>query len=162
MISWTRACEWLVVRIGVCFTFGPIHSEHVQVVYLDYNCFQRPFDNPLDTRIQIEALACLEVIRWADESKIELVWSFMHEDESLLCPYPDRRTEMLLLAGVCRRRQGPAESIRERAKALVRAAPFRQRRLASRRGRGIRCGLPGHLRRRLSAPGRDAPALELL
>jgi hypothetical protein len=71
----------------------------VQTIYLDYNCFQRPFDNPLETRIQIEALACLEVIRLADEGEVELVWSFMHEDESRLCPYPDRRTEMLLRPG---------------------------------------------------------------
>jgi hypothetical protein len=88
----------------------------VQTVYLDYNCFQRPFDNPLDTRIQIEALSCLEIIRRADEGRVVLVWSFMHDDESRLCPYPERRAEMLRLSGVCRKRQGPAEPIRERAR----------------------------------------------
>lgn len=91
----------------------------MQLVYLDYNCFQRPFDNPLDTRIQIEALACLEIIRRADEGEIELVWSFMHDDESRLCPFPDRQTEMFRLAGVCRKRQGPADPIRNRANRLV-------------------------------------------
>jgi hypothetical protein len=75
----------------------------LQTVYLDYNCFQRPFDNPLDTRIQIEALACLEIIRRADEGQVELVWSFMHADESWLCPFPERRAEMLRLSGVCRK-----------------------------------------------------------
>lgn len=88
-------------------------------VYLDYNCFQRPFDDPLDARIQIEAIACLEIIRRADEGEIELVWSFMHEDESRLCPFPDRQTEMVRLAGVCRKRQGPTEPIRNRAKQFV-------------------------------------------
>ncbi len=91
----------------------------MQLVYLDYNCFQRPFDNPLDTRIRIEALACLEIIRRADEGEIELVWSFMHEDESRLCPFPDRQIEMFRLAGLCRKHQGPTEAIRDRAEGLV-------------------------------------------
>lgn len=91
----------------------------MQLIYLDYNCFQRPFDNPLDTRIQIEALACMEIIRQADEGEIDLVWSFMHEDESRLCPFPERRAEMLCLAAVCRKRQGPTEPIREKAKTFV-------------------------------------------
>jgi predicted nucleic acid-binding protein len=91
----------------------------MQTVYLDYNCFQRPFDNPMDIRIQIEALACLEIIRRADQAEVELVWSFMHEDESRLCPFPDRRAEMFLLSRVCRKRQVPTEPIRERARKLV-------------------------------------------
>jgi predicted nucleic acid-binding protein len=87
----------------------------VHTIYLDYNCFQRPFDNPLDTRIQIEGLACLEVIRRADEGEIVLVWSFMHDDESRLCPILERRAELLRLSGICRKRQGPTEPIREQA-----------------------------------------------
>ncbi len=51
-------------------------------IYLDYNCFQRPFDDPSSARIQIEAVACIEVIRWADARAVELIWSFMHEDEA--------------------------------------------------------------------------------
>ncbi len=91
----------------------------MQIIYLDYNCFQRPFDDPLNTRIQTEALACVEIIRRTDEAEVELVWSFVHEDESQLCPFPERRGDMLLLARICRRRQGPAESIRQRAKRFV-------------------------------------------
>ncbi len=30
----------------------------MDLIYIDYNCFQRGFDDPLQTRIQMEALAC--------------------------------------------------------------------------------------------------------
>lgn len=30
----------------------------MEIVYLDYNGFQRGFDDPSQTRIQMEALAC--------------------------------------------------------------------------------------------------------
>lgn len=88
-------------------------------VYLDYNCFQRPFDDPANARIQIEAVACIEVIRWADEHEIELIWSFMHEDEARLCPFPERRLATLRLAQICARRQEPTERIRRQALTLV-------------------------------------------
>ena len=84
----------------------------MQTVYLDYNCFQRPFDNPLDIRIQIEALACMEIIHRAEEGQIDLVWSFMHDDESRQCPFPERRAEMQQLSTLCRKRQRPTEQIR--------------------------------------------------
>ena len=88
-------------------------------IYLDYHCFQRPFDDPSSARIQIEAVACIEVIRWADARAVELIWSFMHEDEARVCPFPERRLETLRLANVCARRQGPTEKIRAQALALV-------------------------------------------
>lgn len=89
-------------------------------VYLDYNCFQRPFDDPSSARIQIEAVACIEVIRWADAQAVELIWSFMHEDEARVCPFPERRLETLRLAKVCARRQAPTAKIRAQALTLVR------------------------------------------
>ena len=49
------------------------------LVYLDYNCFQRGFDDPAQVRIQMEALACQEVFARAARSEITLAWSFMHE-----------------------------------------------------------------------------------
>jgi hypothetical protein len=33
----------------------------VDLLYLDYNCFQRGFDDPQQIRIQMEALACQEI-----------------------------------------------------------------------------------------------------
>ena len=33
----------------------------MDLVYLDYDCFQRGFDDPRQVRIQMEALACQEI-----------------------------------------------------------------------------------------------------
>lgn len=38
----------------------------MDLVYLDYNCFQRGFDDPGQVRIQMEALACQEIFIKAD------------------------------------------------------------------------------------------------
>jgi hypothetical protein len=54
------------------------------LIYLDYNCFQRGFDDPRVVRIQIEALACQEIFVRAERNQVQLVWSFMHEDEAVL------------------------------------------------------------------------------
>jgi predicted nucleic acid-binding protein len=91
----------------------------VPLLYLDYNCFQRPFDDPLNPRINIEAIACMEIIRAAEEEELELVWSFMHDDETQLCPLPERRTQVARIAEICKRRQPPVESIRRHALRFV-------------------------------------------
>ncbi len=47
------------------------------LIYLDYNCFQRGFDDPRQVRIQMEALACQEIFIEAEKGDIELIWSFI-------------------------------------------------------------------------------------
>ncbi len=86
------------------------------LIYLDYNCFQRSFDNPHQVRIQIEALACQEIFILAEKEKLKLAWSFMHEDENYLCPFSERKIEVLRLSGLCRVRIGPEKEIYENAK----------------------------------------------
>jgi len=88
-------------------------------IYLDYNGFQRGFDDPNQVRIQIEALACQEIFNRAERGEIELVWSFMHQDESLLCPFPDRQLEALRLATLCRARAGPEQAIYNLAQSYI-------------------------------------------
>jgi len=90
----------------------------VDLVYLDYNCFQRGFDDPRQIRVQIEALACQEVFTRADQNAIRLIWSFMHEDETLLCPFPARKHEAFRLATLCKVRLGPEEEIYTLAQSL--------------------------------------------
>ncbi|BAU44523.1 hypothetical protein [Leptolyngbya sp. O-77] len=63
----------------------------MDLIYLDYNCFQQRFDDPNQIRIQIEALACQEIFNQAEAKTVQLIWSFMHEDETLLCPFPERQ-----------------------------------------------------------------------
>ena len=80
-------------------------------LYLDYNCFQRGFDDPGQVKIQLEALACQEIFLRAEEGRINLVWSFMHEDETIFCPFPERQLEALRLATLCKIRLGPEDEI---------------------------------------------------
>jgi len=79
----------------------------MDLILLDYNCFQRGFDDPRQIRIQIEALACQEIFSRAGRDAVQFVWSFMHEDETLLCPFPARKDEAFRLAALCKVRTGP-------------------------------------------------------
>jgi predicted nucleic acid-binding protein len=88
------------------------------LVYLDYNCFQRGFDDPAQVRIQMEALACQEVFARAARGEITLAWSFMHEDETILCPFPARRQEAFRLATLCQVHVAPAAAIRTLAQSF--------------------------------------------
>ena len=110
IFSFTDVFE-LALNADFIFTFTP-----VDLLYLDYNCFQRPFDNPLNTRIQIEALACQEIFAMTEMESVALVWSFVHHDETLLCPFPDRLLEAFRLSALCVKRQGPTDSILHQAK----------------------------------------------
>jgi predicted nucleic acid-binding protein len=79
----------------------------MDLIYLDYNCFQRGFDDPHQIKIQLEALACEEIFARAERKKVMLVWSFMHEDENILCPFMERKFEVFRLSVLCRVRVGP-------------------------------------------------------
>jgi len=90
----------------------------VDLIYLNYNCFQRGFDDPRQIRIQIEALACQEIFTRAEGGELQLVWSFMHEDETILCPFPERKYEVLRLSSLCKIRVGPKDEIYNYAKSF--------------------------------------------
>ncbi len=91
---------------------------------LDYNCFQRGFDDLRQVRIQMESLACRALFIKAEEDQIQLIWSFMHEDETMLCPFPERKYEALRLADLCKIRIGPKEEIYELAKVFQKKSGF--------------------------------------
>ena len=65
------------------------------LLYLDYNCFQRGFDDRRQVKILMEALACQALFSAAEQNTVTLVWSFMHDDETLLCPFPTRQQEAM-------------------------------------------------------------------
>jgi len=85
----------------------------MDVIYLDYNCFQRRFDDSSQIKIQLEAMACEEIFLRAEIEDVELAWSFMHEDETLLCPFPNRLNFAFILSTLCSIRIGPEEQIFE-------------------------------------------------
>jgi PIN domain len=93
----------------------------MDLIYLDYNCFQRGFDDPLQTRIQMEALACQDIFIRAEAGEVELVWSFMHQDETMLCSFPERKYAVLGLASLCQVRVGPEAEIYHLAQSFQQA-----------------------------------------
>lgn len=98
--------------------------SNAELLYLDYNCFQRGFDDTRQVRIQMEALACQEIFDDAEAKRITLIWAFIHEDESLLCPYPSRRQETLRLATLCTVRVGPEAVLRSIALSFQQREPL--------------------------------------
>ena len=88
----------------------------MNLLYLDYNCFQRSFDDFRQIKIQLEALACQEIFYRAEKEKLRLVWSFMHKDETILCPFPERKIEVFRLSGLCKVKIGPKDKICEYAR----------------------------------------------
>jgi len=96
----------------------------MDLIYLDYNCFQRRFDDSSQIRIQMEALACQEIFNWAENQTVQLIWSFMHEDETQLCPFPERRDFAWELSTLCHTRIRPEESIYTLAQSLIQQGKF--------------------------------------
>jgi hypothetical protein len=66
----------------------------------------------------MEALACQEIFTRAEHDQVRLAWSFMHEDETLLCPFPERRYEAARLSSLCKVRVGPEQEIYKLAKSF--------------------------------------------
>jgi len=85
------------------------------LLYLDYNCFQRSFDDQKQARIRLEEIACAEIFSRAEIGRVELAWSFIHEDENIVCPYLDRKSEVLKLSELCKVKIGPDPRIKELA-----------------------------------------------
>jgi len=61
-------------------------------VYLDNCCFNRPFDNQNQIRINLESQAKLYVQSQIKDSQIELVWSYMLDYENAFNPFEERKT----------------------------------------------------------------------
>jgi predicted nucleic acid-binding protein len=64
----------------------------------------------------LEALACQDIFGRAEAGQIKLVWSLMHEDETTLCPFPERQYEVSRLMVLCQIRLGPEKEIMRIAK----------------------------------------------
>lgn len=91
----------------------------MSLLYLDYHCFQRRFDDARQVRIRCEAAACEAIFSRAKLGTEALIWSFMHDDENELCPFPARRMEIFRGGLSFALHVGPTEKIREQARTLV-------------------------------------------
>ena len=91
------------------------------LIYMDHNCFQRGFDDPRQIKIRLEALACEEIFSRIGK-KIHLVWSFMHEDENMLCPFTERKLAVSAMKKLCHIHVEPVDEILDMARRYVTAA----------------------------------------
>lgn len=63
-------------------------------LYLDLNCFNRPFDDQAQQRVALETAAVLAILQRVIDGLDELAWSEILELENSRHPLADRRTEI--------------------------------------------------------------------
>lgn len=64
------------------------------LLYLDLNCFNRPFDDQNQTRIVRETAAVFDVLQRIVEDVDQLAWSAILDFENAQHPLADRRAEI--------------------------------------------------------------------
>ena len=60
-------------------------------IYLDNCCYNRPFDNQTQLKIQLETIAKLQIQRDIRDGKYELVWSYVLDYENSMNPFEEKR-----------------------------------------------------------------------
>ena len=64
------------------------------LLYLDLNCFNRPFDDQIQDRIASETTAAFSILQRIIDGTDHLAWSAVLEFENSQHPLMDRRTEI--------------------------------------------------------------------
>ena len=64
------------------------------LLYLDLNCFNRPFDNQDQERVVLETAAVFSILQRLVEGPDHLAWSEALDFENSQNPLPDRREEI--------------------------------------------------------------------
>lgn len=64
------------------------------LLYLDLNCFNRPFDNQSQQRVALETAAVFSILQRLVEGLDDLAWSEALDFENAQNPLPDRRAEI--------------------------------------------------------------------
>lgn len=66
----------------------------MEILYLDMNIYNRPFDDQDQVRIRLETIAIYTILKMVKEKKFILLWSFMLGFENSLNPYEDIKMEI--------------------------------------------------------------------
>ncbi len=64
-------------------------------IYLDNCCYNRPFDEQTQIRIQMETMAKLHIQTQVKKGVYRLVWSYILDYENARNPYEDKRAAIL-------------------------------------------------------------------
>lgn len=91
------------------------------LLYLDLNCFNRPFDDQQQDRIAQETAAVFSVLQRITDKVDHLVWSAVLEFENSQHPLVDRRTEIARWAQRAVVNIAISEQVYARARELTRA-----------------------------------------
>jgi hypothetical protein len=91
------------------------------LLYLDLNCFNRPFDDQSQDRIGRETTAVFSVLQRIVDGIDHLVWSAILDFENAQHPLVDRRTEIARWAQRAVTNVGISEQVSSRAQALAEA-----------------------------------------
>ncbi len=90
-------------------------------VYLDICAIQRPFDDPSQLRVRLEAEAILTLIELCETGALDLVISAAHEIENGQNPHPERRAYATDVLALARHRVPSTSDVKERAAVYARA-----------------------------------------
>jgi hypothetical protein len=88
-------------------------------LYLDLNCFNRPFDDQNQVRIGLETEAVLGILTRVAEGKDTLLWSWVLSFENDKHPKPDRRDEIAVWEGRSERPVALSSEVEERARRIA-------------------------------------------
>ncbi len=68
-------------------------------LYVDLNCFNRPFDDQRQERVRRETVAVFNILNRVIEGNDSLIWSWVLSFANSRHPKPDRRDEIALWQG---------------------------------------------------------------
>ena len=89
------------------------------LLYLDLNCFNRPFDDQTQTRIAREAQAVFSILTRIEDGADELAWSAALTFENLHHPLADRREEIARWEGRAVSTPAVVDAVGQRAQQLI-------------------------------------------
>jgi predicted nucleic acid-binding protein len=100
------------------------YGNHPVLLYLDLNCFNRPFDDQSQDRIAQETAAVFAILQRIIDGVDQLIWSAILTFENAQHPLMDRRTEIAQWAHRAVVNVAVTQQVATRARALT-AAGFR-------------------------------------
>ena len=87
-------------------------------IYLDVCCFNRPYDDQTQPRIQLESTAKLMIQSLIVDRDINFVWSYVLEFENSRNPFPEKRDTILAFKRFASEVILPNQEIEDAAKEL--------------------------------------------
>jgi predicted nucleic acid-binding protein len=97
------------------------YGKPAVLLYLDLNCFNRPFDDQSQDRIARETAAIFSALQRIIDGIDHLAWSAMMDVENAQHPLVDRRTEIARWAHRAVANVAISEQVSARAQALTEA-----------------------------------------